>query len=107
MNNDSPSTHGGNGQDNRGRFIHGNKLGRGNPLAGRAAKIRAKLLDRFTEEHQEIVARQLIGMAGGGDLAAIKELYDRTSGKAAQTEILERIEALERLFEAKDEAGNE
>ena len=95
-----PSTHGSNGHDGRrqdGRFTQGNRHGRGNPLAGRAAKIRAALLKALTEEDAKAIAAKLIEMAKGGDLAAVKELFDRTVGKAVQADLLERIEALEAM----------
>ncbi|HEY8665649.1 MAG TPA: hypothetical protein VIL86_03245 [Tepidisphaeraceae bacterium] len=83
MNND-PSTHGTNGKDASGRFARGNKLGRGNPLAGRAAKIRAVLLAKLTPAAVGEIADKLIAQAKTGDIAAIRELLDRTIGKPAQ-----------------------
>jgi hypothetical protein len=79
--NDQPSTHGGNGKDAKGRFVPGNKLGRGNPLAGRAAAIRAVLLLKLTPKDAGTIAEKLISMAISGDLAAIREILDRTIGK--------------------------
>ena len=78
----SPSTHGPDGRTARGTFAPGNKLGKGNPLAGRAAKLRARLLRKVTADDFDAIADKLIAMAKGGDLAAIRELYDRTIGKA-------------------------
>jgi hypothetical protein len=94
---EQPSTHGSNGDDrgNNGRFRTGNKLGRGNPLAGRAARIRAILLKALTPTDAKAIAAKLIAQAKGGDLAAIRELLDRTIGKPATSDLLERIEALE------------
>ena len=97
-----PSTLGPDGQrgrDSRGRFQPGNKLGRGNPLAGRAAKIRAILLEAMSEERATALAEKLIDMALSGDLASIRELLDRTVGKASPSELLERVERLEILLE--------
>ena len=74
-------------RDRRGRFAKGNKLGGANTLAGRAAQIRAILLKRMTDEKAGKLADRLIKMATGGNLAAIKELFDRTMGKAAQHEL--------------------
>ena len=88
-----------NGQDVRGRFLRGNKLGKGNPLAGKAAKIRAVLLQKLTERDARAIADKLIEKAKGGDLAAVRELLDRTVGKPTQTELLERIERLEATLE--------
>jgi hypothetical protein len=79
-----------------GKFAKGNRLGQGNPLAGRAAKIRAVLLKKFTPSQAGEICDVLITMAKGGDIAAIRELFDRTAGKPSQSELLERIEKLER-----------
>jgi hypothetical protein len=87
-----PSTHGGNGQGRNGRFLSGNKLGRGNPLAGRAAKLRAVLLRALTPSDMKAIADRLVVMAKKGDLAAIKELFDRTIGRAAASDPTERID---------------
>lgn len=100
MNRMSPSTHGPDGapagsRDTRGRFAKGNKCGRGNPLAGRAAKIRAVLLRKLTTKQAGEIADVLIRRARDGDLAAIKELLDRTVGRPVPTDVLERLEKLE------------
>jgi hypothetical protein len=91
-----------NGKDANGRFAAGNKLGKGNPLAGRAAKIRAILLKSVTKQDAKAIADKLIELSRGGDLAAIRELLDRTIGKPAQLELLQRIEALEAAAEARN-----
>jgi len=93
-----PSTHGSNGKDARGRFAPGNRLGRGNPLAGRAAKIRAMLLRKLTPKTAGEIADRLIADAKAGDLASIRELLDRTIGRPAASELLERIEKLEQGY---------
>jgi hypothetical protein len=85
--------------DAKGRFAKGNKLGRGNPLAGRAAKIRAVLLKQLTPAKAKEIAEALIDQASKGDMAAIKELLDRTIGKPAQADLMERLETLEHLLE--------
>ena len=59
----SPSTHGDPGRGKDGRFQAGNRFGKGNPLAGRAAKIRAVLLDKLTPEKAEAIADSLIDKA--------------------------------------------
>jgi hypothetical protein len=95
-----PSTLGGNGngKDSAGRFAKGNKLGRGNPLAGRAAKIRAILLKALTPADAKAIAAELVTKAKTGDLAYIRELLDRTIGKPSSSDLLERIEALEQAM---------
>ena len=98
MSEPNPSTHGSNGKDNRGRFVPGNPLGRGNPLAGRAAKIRAELLRMSTTAEIRAICRKLIDGAKDGDLAFIREWFDRTAGKPTDVTTEERIAELERLI---------
>lgn len=95
MSTPKPSTHGSNGRTAGGRFAPGNREGRGNPLAGRAARIRAKLLKTKPADIDLIIAK-LVEKAKGGDLASIHEFLNRTIGKPVQSELLERIEELER-----------
>ena len=95
---DTPSTHGPNGRGANGRFTAGNTLGQGNPLAGRAAKIRATLLEKVTPEQAGEIADKLIEKAKDGDLAAMRELLDRTIGKPSTGDILERIERIEAML---------
>ena len=99
---DDPSTHGPNGKDGKGRFAKGNKLGKGNPLAGRAAKIRAMLLRAATKGDVKAIADKLVAGAKGGDLAFIREWLDRVIGKPAQSDLLERIERLEEMLVARE-----
>jgi hypothetical protein len=91
----SPSTHGANGKDANGRFTRGNRCGRGNPLAGRAAKVRAVLLEELSPDDARAIARKLIEQARAGDLASAKEIFDRTVGRPVQSELAERLERLE------------
>ena len=95
----TPSTHGSNGRDSSGRFTSGNRFGQGNPLAGQAARIRAVLLEKLTPEKAAKIVDQLIAKGTKGDLAAIRELLDRTIGKPVASDVLERIEALEQIIE--------
>jgi len=70
MSSSSPSTHGDSGRGKDGRFQSGNKFGKGNPLAGRAAKIRAVLLEKLTPDHAAKIADSLIDKAKKGNLAS-------------------------------------
>jgi hypothetical protein len=98
-----PSTHGPNANGGRdpktGKFLPGNRHGRGNPLAGRAAAIRAELLQVLTPAKARKIALQLIAKAEQGELPYVRELLDRTIGKPAQSEMIERIERIESLLE--------
>lgn len=99
---ETPSTHGIDGKDGRGRFAPGNKLGKGNPLAGRAAKIRAALLRASKPDDVREIVQKLIDGAKAGDLAFIREFFDRTIGKPAQTDVADRLERLEMLLAARE-----
>ena len=81
-----------------GRFVGGNKLGKGNPLAGRAAKIRAELLRVVSPAAARRLAKKLLERAQSGDLAAIRELLDRTVGKPVSADVEDRLDALESLL---------
>src|SRR5262245_39302523 len=79
----APSTSAANGRDaTTGRFTAGNAFARGNPFALKMAALRAALLQTITTDDVQAAARMLVQMARDGDLAAIKELLDRTIGKA-------------------------
>ncbi len=93
-----PSTHGRDGRTGAGKFARGNKLGRGNPLAGRAAKIRAELLRSSKTADVREICRKLIDGAKAGDLAFIREWFDRTTGKTTDVLTEERVAELERLL---------
>jgi hypothetical protein len=64
-----------------GRFLPGHCGGPGNPHAQRVHRLRSALLNTVTSTDIEEVVHKLISMAKGGDVAAIKELLDRTIGK--------------------------
>ena len=65
-----------------GRFLPGNRQGRGNPKARRVARLRATLLRTVTPDDVAAAVRALIDRAKAGDVAAIRELLDRCVGKA-------------------------
>jgi len=78
----SPNGANGHGRDRRGRFVVGNPGGPGNPHARTVAAWRRAFLEAVTPADIRKVARTLVRMAIAGDLGAIKELLDRTVGKA-------------------------
>ncbi len=78
---DRPSRNGANGRDAQGRFLAGNAGGPGNPHAKRTAELRAILLDVVTDDDYRAVVARLLKMAKAGNLAAIREILDRTVGK--------------------------
>jgi hypothetical protein len=64
-----------------GRFLPGHGGGPGNPHAQKVHRLRAALLNAVTPADIEEIVRKLIAMAKQGEIAAIKELLDRTLGK--------------------------
>ena len=79
--NTPPSANGSNGRGANGRFARGNPGGPGNPHAKRTAALRVMLVEAVTEDDLRQVVTKLVELAKGGDLAAIRELLDRTMGK--------------------------
>lgn len=69
------------GRDTRGRFLRGNRFARGNPIARKMAILRTTLLEAVTEDDLRAVVAKLIERAKAGDIAAVKELLDRTLGR--------------------------
>ena len=82
--NNTPSTNGSNGREGNGQFAPGNCGGPGNPHARRVAELRAAMLAAVSVDDLKAVTAKLVAMAKAGDLAAIREVLDRTLGKAVQ-----------------------
>lgn len=64
-----------------GRFLRGNKRGRGNPLARRTQKLRAAALRAVTPQDVAATLRALVEQARQGDVAAARLLLERTLGR--------------------------
>ena len=64
-----------------GRFLPGHGGGPGNPHAQKVHRLRAALLSADTPEDVKEIVYKLVSMAKQGDIAAAKELLDRTLGK--------------------------
>lgn len=95
-----PSNPGVNGErDQRGRFAAGNRAGQGNKLAGQVAKLRASLIRGVTEADMRAIIKALVKKARGGDVAAAKIVLERTLGRPAEFDLLERLEAIEQFVE--------
>lgn len=88
-----------------GRFAPGNPGGPGNPHAGQVSKLRAAILRAVDEGDVVAIIAKLVSMAREGDLTAAREILDRTVGKAAQSDLLERVEALEAAAERLSDRG--
>lgn len=70
----SPSTNGHGGQ---GRFVRGNKAGKGNPLVRHVAAFRSSLLSAAAPDEIRNLVRQVIAEAASGDKDARKLFFER------------------------------
>lgn len=95
----SPSPNGSDGRDSRGRFSAGNPGGPGNPLGSKIARLRSALVSAVTEEDIEAIAKTLITQAIAGDMAAVRELFNRLLGRPLEADMIDRLEAIERRLE--------
>ncbi len=88
-------------RDDQGRLKKGHSSGgRGNPHAGAASKFRAAIYECLTTEDIQDVLFSLLDEAKNGNVAAAKELLDRTVGKAeVGPDVLEKVELLENLMQ--------
>src|SRR5207249_9797023 len=72
------------GRGASGRFAPGNKLGTGNPFARLVAGMRQRLVQRVTLAELDEVVDNLVLLAKGGDLGAIKLFLGYLIGKPAE-----------------------
>lgn len=69
------------------------------------SKLRAAIQLAVDEGDVEAIIAKLVSMAREGDLTAAREILDRTVGKAAQSDLLERVKALEAAAERLSDRG--
>ena len=86
------------GRDGKGRFVAGNKEGRGNPFAHKVNKLRAALLQEVSEKSIRAILKNVVKQAEQGDLAAVKILLDRIFGPPIPADLIQRLEELERTI---------
>lgn len=93
-------------RNEKGRFVPGNKAGKGNPYARHIGQLRAALMRAVTPlDVQEIIA-SLVKAAKGGDINAARIILERTLGKPLEADIIERLENLESAIEGKNNHAN-
>jgi hypothetical protein len=96
-----------NGKDTRGRWAKGNPGGPGNPNIADMGKHRQKFFDALRDDDVEKALQTIRDVMNTGrdgeKLAAARELLDRVLGKVIQSDLLERIEALEAAVAARQE----
>lgn len=90
----SPSVPNG-GRNARGRFVKGNKLGKGNPLGQRVQALRVSLVDSVSTDDFAAVTKRLVKEALAGDVQAAKLLFDRVLGPSVAVDLVLQIEAME------------
>jgi len=86
-----------------GRFLAGNKLGRGSPLAGQAARLRAELLGAVKPADLRRIVAAMIQRALGGDVAAAKLVLTYALGEPQPWDLIARIETLEAALEGREQ----
>jgi len=96
-----PSLTDSNGRDGTGRFAAGNHIAKGNPFTKRVNELRAALMEAVTPDDLRAIAAALVKAAKAGDVVAARELLNRTIGTPSQTDLQQRIEALEALVEGR------
>jgi hypothetical protein len=81
-----------------GRFLAGNHLGRGSPLAGQAAKLRAALFRAVKAGDVQDIVRAMIERAKAGDVPSARIILGYTLGEPASLDLVEKIEKLEAIY---------
>jgi hypothetical protein len=79
-------------RDARGRFAKGNKGGPGNPFARKVAELRAALVNFVTEDDMKHLCFVLKMRAEGGDMQAMKLLFQYVLGKPGETVDPDRLD---------------
>jgi hypothetical protein len=95
----APSPTGANGRGPDGRFLPGNRVAKGNPLARQAQELRVALFAAVSPKDLKAVVAKLIQLAKSGDVAAAKLVLDRVLGPPAEIDLLERLDKLEAALE--------
>ncbi len=81
-----------------GRFLRGNRLGHGSPLAGQAAKLRAALFRAIKAGDVQEIMAALIGKAKTGDTVAARIVLAYTLGEPVALDVIEKVEKLEAIY---------
>ncbi len=90
-----PTGNGSNGRDpTTGRFLKGNPGGPGNPNTQHLMRLRAAMIGAVKENNILEAAAALCEKARGGDVQAIKLLFEYTIGKPEQYHTVRTIGAL-------------
>ena len=80
-----------------GRFMQGNRLGRGNPVARQASRLRKALYAAVSPADLREVVQALVMQAKGGDVAAAKVLVQTLLGPPQSLDVLAVVAKLENV----------
>ena len=99
-----PVSNGHNGTDRdplTGHFAAGNQAARGksNPAARRVKRLRAEFMRSVTPQDIREVVEALVREAKSGNVAAMREFFNRCLGQAEAVDVIERLEELEALLD--------
>lgn len=67
-------------------------------MAAHVARFRRAMLEAITPEDVAAAVQALADLARGGDVAAARELLNRCVGRPIESDLLERLEALEQAL---------
>lgn len=93
----TPSPAASSGRASNGRFAAGNRLGKGNPNARRAQKLRTELMKSVESDDLKRIVKSLINAAASGDVSAAKLILDRVLGPPVAVDFEQRLAELEEL----------
>ena len=99
---DQPSEPRGNGRGTNGKFLPGNKCGRGSPLAGMASKLRAAMLKAVKVGDVKSIIGAMVNKAKGGDVSAAKLVLQYTVGEPLPFDIEEQLRLIEERLNERD-----
>ena len=86
------------GQDpHNGRFLPGNRIGRGNPVARQASRLRKALYAAVTPADLQEVVQSLVAQAKAGDVAASKIVLSTLLGPPQSLDVLAVVAKLENV----------
>lgn len=92
-----PSPTDDNGRGTNGRFLPGNRIATGNPIARQAQQLRCALMEAVKPDDLTRIVARLIALAEAGDVQAAKLILDRVLGPPVPIDVEERISQLEEI----------
>ena len=77
-------------RNEQGRFIKGNRAGKGRPIGSRVDALRRALIEAVTADDIRAIIMTVIVQARNGDLNAAKLVFNQVLGNPAQMDLIER-----------------